>query len=534
MAHSAPGRPRPRWAVTLRALLAVVLVLAGATVAGVEIYRSTTNSSSSRTPASGGPTPTVSPAPSTSHSRVTAPTGSPSATAGTPAAVSAPPTVTTPAAATSPALWQQSLPAAVPFLSPAAAATGAAGLPTDEGLEATISPLLADPILAADQVGVVVADPATATAVFSRGGGTALVPASTAKLATAVAALSVLGADRRLVTKVVAGAVASQIVLVGGGDPTLGGAWSVTAAPGFPASATLADLAQQAAAALRGKNISAVTLGYDASLFTGPATAPGWKPLYMTEGDVAPVSALEVDEGRSATKTRAGLPTTARVADPAAVAAAQFSALLVADGITVTGGAKAVHASTGAVVASVSSAPIGALVQRMLGHSDNDLAEALARQVAIARGGPGSFVGGAKAVQAAAAALGVAASGIAMADASGLSPDDRMEPVVLAQFVRLAVAPGHPELAPILSGLPVAGFSGTLENRFKDSAAAGVVRAKTGTLDGVVSLAGYAVDASGRTLVFAIVANAVKPPATVATEKALDAVAAGIASCGCT
>jgi len=204
------------------------------------------------------------------------------------------------------------------------------------------------------------------------------------------------------------------------------------------------------------------------------------------------------------------------------------------NGITVTGSAKRAHAGTGAVVASVSSAPIGALVQRMLGHSDNDLAEALARQVAIARGGPGSFAGGAKAVQAAAAALGVAASGIAMADASGLSPDDRVEPVVLAQFVRLAVAPGHPELAPILSGLPVAGFSGTLEDRFKDSTAAGVVRAKTGTLDGVVSLAGYAVDASGRILVFAIVANAVKPPDTVVTEKALDAVAAGIASCGCT
>ncbi len=169
----------------------------------------------------------------------------------------------------------------------------------------------------------------------------------------------------------------------------------------------------------------------------------------------------------------------------------------------------------------------------MLENSDNDLAEALARQVAIARGGEGTFVGGAKAVQAGVAALGIAPSGIAMVDASGLSPADRVEPVVLAQLVRLAVAPGHPELAPILSGLPVAGFSGTLANRFKDSAAAGVVRAKTGTLDGVVSLAGYAIDASGRTLVFAIVANTVKPPATVATEKALDAVAAGIASCGC-
>ena len=184
------------------------------------------------------------------------------------------------AAVTKPELWQQSLPAAVPLLSPSAASTGAAGLPTDDGLEATIGPLLADPILATDQVGVVVGDAATATAVFSRGGGTAFVPASTAKLATAVAALSVLGADHRLVTKVVAGPVAGQIVLVGGGDPTLGGAWSATAAPSFPAPATLADLASKAAAALHATGTSAVTLGYDTSLFSGPATAPGWKPLY--------------------------------------------------------------------------------------------------------------------------------------------------------------------------------------------------------------------------------------------------------------
>jgi D-alanyl-D-alanine carboxypeptidase/D-alanyl-D-alanine-endopeptidase (penicillin-binding protein 4) len=520
MAHSAPSRPRSRRASALRGLLAVVLVLAGATVAGWQIYRSTATPSASRTPTGGGSTPTVSPSPSTSHSPVAARSSSPSA-------------VTTPAAVVRPELWQQSLPPAVPVLSPAAAPTGAGGLPTADGLEATIGPLLADPVLATDQVGVVVADAATATAVFSRGGSTALVPASTAKLATAVAALSVVGGAQRQVTNVVAGPTADQIVLVGGGDPTLAGTWSQTAAPSFPAPATLADLARETATALRATGTSTVTLGYDASLFSGPSTASGWKPLYVSEGDVAPVSALEVDEGRSAGKTRSGSPITARVADPAAVAAAQFSALLAADGITVSGSAKPMHAGSGAAVASVSSAPVGALVQHMLGHSDNDLAEALARHVALARGGAGSFVGGAKAVQAAAAALGVAASAMAMTDASGLSPDDRIEPVLLAQFVRLAVAPGHPELAAILSGLPVAGFSGTLENRFKDSAAAGVVRAKTGTLDGVVSLAGYAIDASGRTLVFAIVANAVNPPATVATEKALDAVAAGIASCGC-
>ena len=71
--------------------------------------------------------------------------------------------------------------------------------------------------------------------------------------------------------------------------------------------------------------------------------------------------------------------------------------------------------------------------------------------------------------------------------------------------------PAIPKLAPILAGLPVAGFSGTLSGRFGGLAAAGagVIRAKTGTLDGVAALAGYLQDDSGATLVFATIATGV-------------------------
>jgi D-alanyl-D-alanine carboxypeptidase/D-alanyl-D-alanine-endopeptidase (penicillin-binding protein 4) len=174
-------------------------------------------------------------------------------------------------------------------------------------------------------------------------------------------------------------------------------------------------------------------------------------------------------------------------------------------------------------------------VQRMLGRSDNDLAEALARQVAIARGEPATFAGGALAVRAALTALGVDPKGFAMVDSSGLSPSDRARPAALVQLVALAVGPAHPELSSVLAGLPVAAFSGTLGDRFKGSAAtaAGAVRAKTGTLDGVVSLAGYVEDAAGRTLVFAVVANGVALNATTSTENAVDRLTAGIAGCGC-
>jgi serine-type D-Ala-D-Ala carboxypeptidase/endopeptidase (penicillin-binding protein 4) len=125
-------------------------------------------------------------------------------------------------------------------------------------------------------------------------------------------------------------------------------------------------------------------------------------------------------------------------------------------------------------------------------------------------------------------------AGFAMVDASGLSPSDRLPPTVLAQLVWLAVAPGQPRLASIAAALPVAAFSGTLGGRFSGSAAvgAGVVRAKTGTLDGVVSLAGYVVSASGEPLVFAVIANKVRTTATVITEAALDRVVAGLVTVG--
>jgi serine-type D-Ala-D-Ala carboxypeptidase/endopeptidase (penicillin-binding protein 4) len=260
-------------------------------------------------------------------------------------------------------------------------------------------------------------------------------------------------------------------------------------------------------------------------LFVGATLAPGWKPIYQTEGDVAPVSALEVDEGRP------DLARPATATDPAAAAAGEFATLLTTDGLTVRGAPTLEHAVPAeATLASVASPPMSELVQGMLGRSDNDLAEALSRQVAIATGHPASFAGGVAAVKAAIATLGVDPSGLATVDASGLSTIDRVKPAALLALLRLAIVPGHDRLAPILAGLPVAGFSGTLSGRFGGPAAAGagVIRAKTGTLDGVVALAGYLQDTSGATLVFVTIVTGVAKSATTVTEAALDRLTAGL------
>jgi D-alanyl-D-alanine carboxypeptidase/D-alanyl-D-alanine-endopeptidase (penicillin-binding protein 4) len=406
------------------------------------------------------------------------------------------------------------------------ASLSAANDPTTAGLTAAITPLLADHAFAGDEVAMVVADAATGRVLFDQDGADLAPPASTAKLAVAVAALQVLGPDAHLTTRVVQGSGPSQIVLVGGGDPTLSGPAAVGPVnPGYPTPASLTTLAQQTAAQLHARGITAISLGYDASMFVGPTLAPGWKPIYQTEGDAAPVSALEVDEGHPDPAR------TATAANPAAATAGEFAALLTSDGLTVTGVPAALHATAPKpTLASVASPPMSALVQRMLGRSDNDLAEALSRQIAIATGRPASFAGGVAAVKAAIASLGVDPSGLAMVDASGLSSLDRAKPATLVALLRLAIAPGHDRFAPILSGLPVAGFYGTLSGRFGGPAAAGVglIRAKTGTLDGVVALAGYLQDSSGATLVFATIVTGVAKTATVTTQAALDRLTAGL------
>lgn len=402
--------------------------------------------------------------------------------------------------------------------------------PTAKGLAAMLAPRLADPAFAGGAVSIVVGDPLTGATVLSSGGDAEVMPASTAKLAVAAAALDRLGPQHRLTTRT-ALTPEGLVVLVGGGDPTLAGPKATGRAdPGFPEPARLADLAVRTASGLKTRGLTHVRLGYDDSLFTGPATAPGWKPTYLTEGDVAPVSALEVDEGEpDPTKP-------ARTNNPAAVAASDFAALLSADGVTVDGPPQRTAAGAAPTLASVESPTVAALVQRMLDRSDNDLAEALARQVALATGRPASFSGGAQAVREVITKLGVQADGFEMVDSSGLSRSDRVRPAALVQLVNVLLSPAHPEFSAALQGLPVAGFSGTLAGRYSTPpalSASGLVRAKTGTLDGVVALAGFTYDASGRVLSFAVVANGIANNATLKAEAALDRVSAGLAGCGC-
>ncbi len=419
------------------------------------------------------------------------------------------------------------------------AGTLAGSLPTASGLRSALAGPLSAPALG-PQVAVLVADSATGRVLLSENGARLATPASTAKLATALAALEVLGGGARFTTRVADGAGPGSIILVGGGDPTL--AVNQFPAQDYPRPATLASLAASTARALKSAGRTTVSLGYDASLYTGPGLAPGWPGDYVSAGDVTPIVSLEVDQGRL---TPAGVPEDsddpynlrARASDPVAMAAASFASLLGADGIRVTGSPVAQTApARSAVIASVVSPPLSAVVEQMLQESNNVIAENVARHVALATGEPASFNGAAQAVITVLRRLGVT-SGIRLVDGSGLSGDDAIAPDTLVKILELAVA--RPRLRPLLAGLPVAGFSGTLsagESVFSGigGAALGSVRAKTGNLGTVTSLAGLVADQNGETLVFAVMADQV-PSAGLLSEaaSAIDAVAAALAGCGC-
>ncbi|WP_244188597.1 D-alanyl-D-alanine carboxypeptidase/D-alanyl-D-alanine endopeptidase [Streptomyces yokosukanensis] len=410
-------------------------------------------------------------------------------------------------------------PSAAPVLAGLDAARSAVGAqqaaPGGKALSDVLRPLLSASALGGAHTAAVV-DVATGRRVYAADAGKALAPASTTKIATAVAALSALGPDHRLTTRAALEPDTGELVLVGGGDPTL------TAHEKPDGWASLRTLAADTAEALRKRGVHKVTLSYDTTLYSGPAL----HPIGVNE-NVAPVSALSADEGRTDDSTSGPTP---RVSDPAEDAAGKFAGFLKNAGITSTPPGPSKASTRAENLATVSSPPLSALVERMLTNSDNDIAEHLARQTALASGRPGSFDGGAQAVSARLTKLGLPMSGASFHDGSGLDRDDRLTADLLTGLLVTAGDPGRPGLRPVLTGLPVAGFTGTLADRYTDSAA-GVVRAKTGTLTGVNTLAGTVVDADGRLLAFAFMASGTTDP--TAAEAALDRAATALASCGC-
>lgn len=344
-------------------------------------------------------------------------------------------------------------------------------------------------------------------------------PASTTKLLTTTAALQVLGPDRRFTTSVAQ--QGARVTLVGGGDPLL-------------SRSDLSALASAAAEKLRAAGVRAVRLGYDTSLFSGPSVSPEWPKTYLPEDVVAPISALSVDEGHEpGPDGELGTGDDTRSTDPAGDAARVFAKALAKAGVKVKG-APVARASRGSVIASRESEPLGLIVEHTLQLSDNEAAEILARQTGLKVGTGGSFTGGVQAIVKTLGKLGVPADEIHLYDGSGLSRKDLISPLAIADVLQIAAS--HAEASAVLSGLPVAGFKGSLATRFDDdspSVTLGDVRAKTGTLTGVHALAGIVRDTQGTPMIVVVMADRVPPDGALDAREALDEAMSAIATCRC-
>lgn len=395
------------------------------------------------------------------------------------------------------------------------------GAISGEKVRQAVSPLLESAALGSD-VGFSAIDLGTGSALWTIG-DKGLIPASTNKLFTAFSALSTMDAQHRFSTAVRLDG-ADGIILVGGGDPYLQAKARKKSA--YPQMATIPDLAAKTARSLKTAGITTVGLAYDASLFSGPAQSPDWEPSYVTGNIVTRISALWVDKG---------IEGPVRATDPANAAARTFADALRKVGVTVEGEIESTEAPPDSkTIALVLSPTVGQIIELTNLTSDNEAAEVMFRQVALATGRPGSFTGGQEAVASTLENAGIDLAKTRILDGSGLSRQNATTAKTLAST--LYAASQRQRTKALLADLPVAGFNGSLGNRFITGSfmsALGLLRAKTGTLTGVQGLAGVTVDADGRGIIFAVLGNGAPAGSTYAGRAATERVAAALTRCRC-
>jgi len=456
-----------------------------------------------------------------------------------------------------------------PPAAPAPAPAAPAPAPPDRAtlLAAALDPVLAGASLSRASVAFVVRSLDSGTTLYNRNGRTWLVPASTMKALTAVAAAERLGWGFRFETRLVAmgpvvnGVLDGDLVVVGTGDPTINarhpdradaldqwarvlrargirriaghviGDDSHVAAPGWGIGWAWDDLLEDYGAANTALQVNenVVTLSAGPGLTPGaPAVvylSPSNHGLLVDTSDAVtadaaatPSLSLAREPGTRMLDVHARLPwggtplsTTIAVANPTLYFAGELRQALLRQGIEVAGTAVDIDeesdrpvASEGTTLFVDQSPPLVEIVGPMLAHSLNIYAEALL--TALDTTPPVTTADGLIALRASLESLGVAPDSYSTRDGSGLSRNDYLSAEALV--ATLAGAWGHPGLrSSLMQVLPATGVPGTLDRRLAGTPAAGRVRAKTGSMSNVRSLAGYVETEAGEPLAFAFIAN---------------------------
>lgn len=340
--------------------------------------------------------------------------------------------------------------------------------------------------------------------VYARNPDASLLPASTMKVLTGMAALRTLGADFRYTTPLVAqggvpadGIIQGQAWLVGSGDPILSTAAYAASFRNQPQVFTSLDALADAIVAAGVKEIRGGIVG-DESRYDTQRYVPSWKPVYLSDNDVGPVSALTVNDGFTQFR-----PLPRRHApDPAAHGAAVLTDLLRARFVIVGDPSSGVAPAGADTIAAATSPPLTEVVGELLRESDNMTAELLVKELGKREGGGGSWQEGLDVIRETLTEAGLPVTGYQGVDGSGLDIGNRLTCAVLMDALDLAGT-----TSAVADGFPIAGQTGTLADRFKGNPAEGKLKAKTGSLNFVAGLAGFVESTSAGTLEFALLAN---------------------------
>ena len=306
--------------------------------------------------------------------------------------------------------------------------------------------------------GILIIDPITQTEIFESEADVPRAPASILKLISSVTAIKAYGADKVFKTSINSTSDPERFILLGEYDPWL--TTSMSSAKRFQRALSPKLIS---AIGQTGVDPETVTIEFN-GLFT--KDIENLRAFYGNKVKFKRVTKAEV-------KTLSGLTPLAEVSSP--------------------------HLSD--------------IIGFTLLWSDNTLADRLARNASDEMGFTRDSDGMNKAFAETLKSLDVDYAGLSVKDGSGLSHDDRVSARTIAELLwKIRV---EPEVQAIYDGLPVAGESGTLKDRFKKSgkSAKGLVKAKTGWINTSVTLAGY-VEVGNNEYVFAVIANYLKPTET--------------------
>ena len=385
--------------------------------------------------------------------------------------------------------------------------------------------------------GISIRDNTDGTILFESNAQNSMLPASLTKLYTAASTAITLDPDARFVTKVKY--LNNNVYLVGGADPQLG-------TESNPTQADLADLAKETAQKLKEFNVFEVNVFIDDAIL-GPLQRPAdWEDTYFQSSEIHLISALNIDDPTAPAKAPV---------DPSITTGQKFAFYLIKNNIKVNGLVSRKNAPKDAFELSTQySKSVSQLIEDTLMISNNQDAEILARVTSLVSENDPSTKAATELVLKDVELLGISSVDNAITDASGLSRSNKISPSDLSEiiyksiknpvitkvnkgetskFMITPILPITPDPWSVFTGLPTGHGLGTMKKRFDEnnSAGRGVVRAKTGSLNRVITLAGTITTRDNVFLSFAILVNRVEEPENV--REAIDNLLNELAECNC-